>query len=81
MKTYVLEDLIYLMLTGILSRIDVLNMYSPALILFDTNSWGFSTKLDICPVSGWYITTPYLDGSSTLVTYGWQNRKLWADDY
>ena len=48
------------------------NMYIPALILFDTNSGGFSTNRSICPVSGEYTTTPYLEGSSTFVT--WKNR-------
>ena len=33
-----------------LSRIDGLKMYRPALILFDTNSFGFSTKSSILPV-------------------------------
>jgi len=44
-------------------------MYIPALILFDTNSLGFSTKLLIFPLPSSYTTTPYLDGSSTFVTF------------
>ena len=43
-------------------------MYIPALILLDTNSFGFSTNLSIFPLFASYITTPYLEGSSTLVT-------------
>lgn len=43
-------------------------MYMPALILFDTNSGGFSTNLSIIPVFWSYTTTPYLLGSSTFVT-------------
>eukprot|EP01018_Ginkgo_biloba_P000026 Gb_00115 [translate_table: standard] len=40
----------------------------PALILLPTNVLGFSTNLFTCPVSSSSTTTPYLEGSSTLVT-------------
>lgn len=44
-------------------------MYIPALILLETNSGGFSTNLSIAPVFESKTTTPYLLGSSTLVTF------------
>ena len=53
-----------------------LKMYIPALILFDTNSVGFSTNLSIFPVACSYTTTPYLDGSSTFVTYKVRNLSM-----
>ena len=59
-----------LLLTSILLSMEVLKMYMPALILFETKTFGFSTKRWICPVSSLYTTTPYFDGSSTLVTCG-----------
>ena len=46
-----------------------LKMYIPALILLETNSVGFSTKLSILPVTELNTTTPYFEGSSTFVTY------------
>ena len=55
--------------TCILLRMEGLKMYMPALILLDTNTFGFSTNLLIIPVSSLYTTTPYLDGSFTRVTY------------
>lgn len=54
--------------TWILLSMLGLKMYIPALILLDTNTWGFSTKRCIRPLSASYTTTPYLDGSSTRVT-------------
>ena len=59
-----------LLLTSILLSMEVLKMYMPALILFETKTFGFSTKRWICPVPSLYTTTPYFDGSSTLVTCG-----------
>ena len=56
-------------LTSILLRIEGLKMYIPALILFETKTLGFSTKRWMRPVSSLYTTTPYLEGSSTLVTW------------
>ena len=55
--------------TSILSRTEGLSMYIPALILLDTYSYGFSTNLWIRPFSGSYTTIPYLEGSSTFVTW------------
>ena len=60
------------LVTSIRLRIDGLNMYIPALILLETNSVGFSTKLQMRPCSP-YTTTPYLEGSSTRVTYSTPN--------
>ena len=46
-----------------------LRIYMPALILLDTNTCGFSTNRWMRPVSASHTTTPYLEGSSTLVTW------------
>ena len=43
-------------------------MYIPALILFEINSFGFSTNLSIMDEPDLLTTTPYLEGSSTFVT-------------
>uniref|UniRef100_A0A0A9CF11 Uncharacterized protein n=1 Tax=Arundo donax TaxID=35708 RepID=A0A0A9CF11_ARUDO len=40
----------------------------PALILLPTNTLGFSTNRSTLPVASSMTTTPYLEGSSTLVT-------------
>lgn len=54
-------------LSSILSIIEVLKRYSPALILSLIKCCGFSTNCSIYPFS-FATTTPYLVGSSTLVT-------------
>jgi len=51
-------------LASILSIIETLNRYSPALILLLIKTEGFSTNLSIFP-SSFETTTPYLVGSST----------------
>jgi len=56
-------------LTSIRSKTVGLNMYIPALILFPTNSTGFSTNRSITVELGLVTTTPYADGSATFVTY------------
>ena len=61
--------LLYKVYTCILLRTVGLKMYIPALILLETKIFGFSTNLSIWLLVGLYTTTPYLLGSSTLVTY------------
>ena len=53
--------------SGISSSTDGEKMYMPALMWLPTNVCGFSTKWRMRP-SGSCTTTPYLEGSSTLVT-------------
>lgn len=55
--------------TWILLSMLGLKMYIPALILLETKTCGFSTKRWILPLSDSNTTTPYLEGSSTRVTY------------
>lgn len=43
------------------------------MIRLPTNTWGFSTNFDIFPEFWSYTTTPYFEGSSTLVTCKYNN--------
>lgn len=65
--------------TWILLSMLGLKMYMPALILLETKTWGFSTKRCILPVSVSNTTTPYLEGSSTRVTFKHKQYKCVID--